>query len=100
MYNDGRFEWDEAKNRFNIRWHKISFETAKLVFDDLDRIVEKDLIDPETGEQRWTALGLAGGFVLLIVAHVYRKDANSENEITRIISARKASPGECEDYYD
>ena len=29
-----RFEWDEGKNRCNLRKHKISFENAKLVFDD------------------------------------------------------------------
>ena len=29
-----RFEWDETKNRANVVKHGISFETAKLVFDD------------------------------------------------------------------
>ncbi len=29
-----RFQWDEVKNRRNRRKHKISFENAKLVFDD------------------------------------------------------------------
>jgi len=28
-----RFEWDEVKNRRNLGKHKISFESAKLVFD-------------------------------------------------------------------
>jgi len=41
-----RLEWDDAKNRVNFKKHKISFETASLVFDDphalslQDRIVE------------------------------------------------------------
>ena len=46
-----RFEWDEDKNRRNLVKHKVSFETASLVFDDprmvsiQDRMVE--------GEERW-----------------------------------------------
>jgi uncharacterized DUF497 family protein len=41
-----RFEWDKVKNRRNFGKHKISFETARLVFDDpyarsvQDRVVE------------------------------------------------------------
>jgi hypothetical protein len=29
-----RFEWDEQKNRQNLRKHDVRFETAVLVFDD------------------------------------------------------------------
>jgi len=29
-----RFEWDEGKNRRNLAKHKVSFETASLVFED------------------------------------------------------------------
>jgi uncharacterized protein (DUF4415 family) len=29
-----RFEWDEAKNRQNLRKHRVRFETAVLAFDD------------------------------------------------------------------
>jgi len=29
-----RFEWDENKNRRNLRKHGVRFETAVLVFDD------------------------------------------------------------------
>ena len=31
-------EWDDNKNRINIRKHGISFETAALVFADEERI--------------------------------------------------------------
>ena len=34
LVREMRFEWDEVKNRRNLRKHKISFESAKLVFDD------------------------------------------------------------------
>ena len=58
-----RFIWDEARNRRNRLKHKVSFETAALVFDDpnalniQDRTVE--------GEERWQTLGLVGGVVVL-----------------------------------
>ena len=51
-----RFEWDEEKNRRNLAKHKISFETARLPFDDpralsvQDRVVE--------GEERWQTMGM------------------------------------------
>ena len=32
------FEWDYEKEQRNIKIHKISFETAKLVFNDDKRI--------------------------------------------------------------
>lgn len=85
-----RFEWDERKSRSNLVKHKVSFETARLVFEDpfaisiQDRIVE--------GEQRWQTLGLVGGAVVLLVAHTY-EEKNSE-EVVRIISARRATPRE------
>jgi len=44
------------------------------------------------GEERWQTLGLVGGMVILLVAHTFYEE-NGE-EIVRIISARKATPGE------
>lgn len=84
-----RFEWDEEKNRRNLAKHKISFETASLVFDApqplsiLDRVVE--------GEERWQTLGMVIGLVLC-VAHTYRDEAT--DEVIRLISARKATAHE------
>jgi len=85
-----RFAWDEGKSRRNLAKHKVSFETARLVFEDpfavsvLDRIVE--------GEQRWQTLGLVGGMVVLLVAHSFEQEAGEE--VIRIISARRATPRE------
>jgi len=84
-----RFAWDEVKNRRNLGKHKISFETAKLVFDDVlalnlqDRVVE--------GEERWQILGMIKG-VVVVVAYTYREEG--EDLVTRIISARKATSAE------
>ena len=88
-----RFEWDEEKNRRNLAKHKISFETARLIFDDpqalsvLDRIVE--------GEERWQTLALISG-VVVIVAHTFRDEAGEE--VLRLISARKATANERRSY--
>jgi uncharacterized DUF497 family protein len=84
-----RLEWDKGKNRRNLAKHKISFETASLVFDDpsahsiQDRVVE--------GEDRWQTVGMVSGAVL-IVAHTYRDEAG--DEVIRLISARKAIASE------
>ena len=80
------FEWDEAKAIRNKRKHGIGFEDAMLVFADPYAWIDQDRI--EEGEARWQTLGLAGGIVLVLVAHtVQNKD---QDEIIRIISARKA----------
>ncbi|MGO9269127.1 MAG: BrnT family toxin [Terriglobia bacterium] len=84
-----RFEWDEVKNRRNLGKHKISFDTARLVFEDpfyhsmQDRVVE--------GEERWKTLGTIGG-AIVVVAHTYREEG--EELVIRIISARKATATE------
>ena len=85
-----QFTWDERKNRINSRKHGISFETARLVFDDpyqvsrLDREVE--------GELRWQTIGMVKGIQVLLVAHTLSE--SGEEEIVHIISARKATPQE------
>jgi uncharacterized DUF497 family protein len=38
------FEWDEVKSRRNLLKHGISFETAKLVFDDPYAFSERDRV--------------------------------------------------------
>ncbi len=81
-----RFEWDETKARSNARKHGVRFEDAMLVFADPYSLVEQDRL--QGGELRWQTLGLAGGIVLLLVAHTVRNER--ESEIIRIISARKA----------
>jgi hypothetical protein len=90
-----RFVWDENKSRANLAKHGISFATAAKVFDDPrtlsfpDRVVE--------GEQRWKSIGWAEGVpVILSLAHTVSEEGTEE--IIRIISARKATPGERRDY--
>ncbi|SRR5258708_30419710 len=85
-----RFVRDEEKNRRNRAKHKVSFESAVLVFDDPNALSLQDRF--VAGEERWQTLGLVGGMVILLVAHTFYEE-NGE-EIVRIISARKATPGE------
>jgi uncharacterized DUF497 family protein len=89
-----RFEWDETKARSNARKHGVRFKDAMLVFADPYALVEQDRL--EGGEYRWQTLGLAGGIVLLLVAHTVRDE--QEGELIRIISARRATRKERKRY--
>jgi uncharacterized DUF497 family protein len=88
------FEWDEAKARTNLRKHGVCFDDALLAFADPFALVDQDRI--EMGELRWQTLGLVAGVVLLLIAHTVR--AEGDDEIIRIISARKASRKERQRY--
>lgn len=83
-----RFEWDPMKARTNLRKHGVTFEDAMHVFNDPDAQFEQDRTG-EGGELRWQALGLAGGVVLLLVAHTIRSEC--DDEVVRLISARRAT---------
>ena len=85
-----RFTWDEDKNRRNLAKHKISFETARLVFEDPFHVsrVDRDV----EGEERWQTMGLIGSVVVVLVAHTYREEG--DEAVIRIMSARKATPHE------
>jgi hypothetical protein len=85
-----RFEWNQIKNRRNLKNHKISFDSAKSVFDDPHALSESERdVD---GEDRWQTVGVISGSVIVVVAYTYREEG--DEEVIRIISARKASPSE------
>jgi uncharacterized protein len=68
-----------------------------LVFEDPFAVFRKDRV--VDGEQRWHAIGMTAGAVLLVV-HVYRSEnVNDKEETIRIISAREASQRECRIYF-
>ena len=81
------FEWDPAKERANRRKHGVSFDEATTVFADPFSI---NMPDPThaVSEERFLVLGRAVTARLLIVAYAERGPR------TRLISARRASPGE------
>lgn len=88
-----RFEWDEAKNRSNRRKHGISFEEARTAFLDENARVVPDP-DQSEDEERFVLLGLSISLRVLLICHCYRK----EDEVIRIISARKADRDEIKQY--
>ncbi len=82
------FSWDENKNVCNLGKHGVSFEVAKLVFDDPLHVSRQDRI--ESGEQRWQTLGVVADCLLLLVAHTWFNEDDGSEHI-RIISARRAT---------
>jgi uncharacterized protein len=88
-----RFEWDQKKSVANRRKHGVSFEEARTAFlDENARVIP----DPEHSEdeERFVLLGLSVSLRVLVVCHCYRQD----NEVIRIISARKADEDEVKQY--
>jgi uncharacterized protein len=91
-----RYEWDENKNDSNLEKHGLSFETASLVFDDPNALSIPDRI--ENGEERWQTIGMIENIVIVMVAHTIKLETESQEEIIRIISARKATRAERQEY--
>jgi len=89
-----KITWDENKNALNKIKHRVSFELARFVFDDPLHISQRDRI--VNGEERWQAVGLVPGALLLLVVHTWA-DYDGEEHI-RIISARNTTKTERKDY--
>ena len=88
-----QFEWDESKNRANIKKHGVSFDEAQTVFLDEEA---RRYYDPDHShtEDRFILLGISFKLRLLVVCHCHRQRGN----VIRIISARKADKQETQDY--
>jgi uncharacterized protein len=84
-------EFDPAKAHANARKHKVGFTDAEQALrDPLAVTIE----DPDSeGEQRFVTLGMDALGRVLVAVHTPRGDR------TRLISARKASRGEAEQYH-
>jgi uncharacterized protein len=91
--NAMRFAWDDAKAEQNRRKHGISFEEASTVFADESARFKHDP-DHSQEEDRFLLLGFSAKLRLLIVCHACREN----DEVIRIISARKATPNERRQY--
>ena len=88
-----RFNWNPQKAKSNVRKHGITFEEAKGVFYD-DKAIEFYDDEHSDWEDRFLLLGVSSKSRLLLICHCYRED----NAIIRIISARKATQTEAEQY--
>jgi len=89
-----KFEWHNAKAKANFRAHGVSFDLAKTVFKDpfaVERLDDREGHD----EARFVMIGMAEGNVLLFVAYTEREN----NESIRLISARRATQDEQDDYF-
>ena len=86
------FEWDINKARKNEAKHKVNFEEASSVFDDPLACIFNDP-DHSLEEDREIIIGHSISGRLLIVCFTERM-----KDTVRIISARKASRKEREDY--
>jgi uncharacterized DUF497 family protein len=85
------FSWDERKASANLRKHRVDSEEAATVFADPSA---REYDDPEhsTHEPRFLLVGHSFAGRILLVVHA-EKDGT-----IRIISARRATPREREDY--
>ncbi len=84
-------EFDPEKAAANLRKHRVSFAHAEQVLRDPNAMT---IEDPDAeGEQRFVTLGLDALGRLLVVVHTPRGTK------TRVISARKASRSESEQYH-
>jgi hypothetical protein len=85
------FEWGSAKAVLNFHKHGVTFEQAAYAFRDPFGV---EWIDERAsyGEDRVILLGMSGGQILSVVY-------TERGERLRIISARRATKHEKDNYY-
>lgn len=81
-----QYDWDKNKAKTNLKKHGISFEEAITVLQSKMTTVFEDR---NHNEKRFVAIGYCAATHLLVVVYCYR-----EEDIVRIISARKATKKE------
>lgn len=88
-----KFVWDLKKAKVNWLKHKVTFEEAATVFyDSLAKIADDP--DHSESEDRFILIGYSQKRNLLFVVHVYKQD----DEVIRIVSARKATKKERQNF--
>ena len=85
-----KFEWNEAKNRSNIRKHGFDFADAESLFRGI--VLAYPDLRYEYGENRWAALGFIRGCITKIVF------VQQTPETIRVISLRKATKIERQEF--
>lgn len=81
-----KFEWDEAKNRVNIRKHGFDFADAWEAF--ASPMLSTPDFREDYGEDRWTGIGILKGRVIVLAF------TERDPDTIRIISMRKAKKHE------
>jgi len=87
------FDWDDFKAASNKKKHGVSFAEAATAFSDPNAIEIFDHKNSDN-EDRWILVGLSVKSHVLLVVFVER-----EEELIRIISARKAVKDEIDQYF-
>jgi uncharacterized DUF497 family protein len=85
-----KFDWDEAKNRENIRKHRIDFADVPPAFDG-PMYVTLDTRE-DYGEDRMVGIGSLNAAVIVVVFVEVAEDT------VRLISVRKAERHEREEF--
>ena len=86
-----KFIWNKRKNESNIKKHELDFADACKVFDSPMMV---DLDDRQDyGEDRWIGIGLMD--ISRVVVVVFTEP---EEDVVRIISMRKATTEESDNY--
>jgi hypothetical protein len=86
------YEWDEQKNRSNIRKHGVDSADAVLALEDDDALTIRD--DDSYEEERFVTIGTDALSRLLVLVYTWR------GENIRVISPRKATRRERKAYED
>ena len=86
-----QFEWDDSKAQGNARKHGVTFDEALSAFYDMRQVAFYDP-DHSDDEDREILIGHSKNGRLLLVVYTVRGDT------VRIISARRATRKEAEDY--
>lgn len=88
---NSEFEWDDEKEKSNLKKHRVSFDEAATIFNDPNIATISDP-DHSIDEERFVSIGASMISRLLTVIHTFR--------VTRIrlISARKATKAEKKKY--
>ncbi len=88
------FDWDPQKDLANQKKHGVSFIEAKSVFFDENAVQFLDAKHSSIEEDRFLLLGFSYMSRLLLICHC----EVDEDQIIRIISARKATKTEQKEY--
>ena len=81
--------WDPRKAAANLKKHGVDFAAAATVLHDEQAITVRD---DDAEEERYVTIGISAIGEVLVVVYTWRGDE------PRLLSARKATPQEREQY--
>ena len=95
------FEWDEDKAQKNLKKHGVSFDDAALVLADVDgEVFHVEEYDRQhsAGEDRYVTTASHPDDRNIVVVIAWTDRSTEQAKVTRIISARPATPAERKRY--